>query len=73
MSCGFLDDFGGVNEEKCKAVLGHAAHGADQVVTAVIMGIIEADQSQALRSFLYFHCIIDQHFDAELLHFGNPL
>jgi len=70
MSCGFLDDFGGVNEEKCKAVLGHAA---DQVVTAVIMGIIEADQSQALRSFLYFHCIIDQHFDAELLHFGNLL
>ena len=73
MSRSFLDDFRGVNEEKCKAVLGHAAQRADQVVTAVIMGISEADQSQALRSFLYFHCIIAQHFDAELLQFSNLL
>jgi hypothetical protein len=72
-SCRLVDEFRSMHEEDFEGFGRHATHRPGQVVTTVVMRVIDADEPRTVAAPAQRHSGIDQHDDAQTFKLSHLL
>src|SRR5262249_19789507 len=69
----FCQQLRGVYEQYLKRLLGHATQGPWEVITAVIMGVVQTHKPDSVATLAQLEGVIHQHGDAKAFESGHFL